>query len=123
MSQTNLYDQAYQLEKALRDSEEFTTLSSLSDRVNAAAEANQLFADFRNIQMTLQQKQMQGEEISEQEMMDAQTKMMNVQQNELIMELMQEEQRMHQLVTEVTKIIMKPLEELYAPMVNENEVQ
>jgi cell fate (sporulation/competence/biofilm development) regulator YlbF (YheA/YmcA/DUF963 family) len=66
---------------------------------------------------------MQGEEISEQEMMDAQTKMMNVQQNELIMELMQEEQRMHQLVTEVTKIIMKPLEELYAPMVNENEVQ
>jgi cell fate (sporulation/competence/biofilm development) regulator YlbF (YheA/YmcA/DUF963 family) len=39
------------------------------------------------------------------------------------MELMQEEQRMHQLVTEVTKIIMKPLEELYAPMVNENEVQ
>ena len=85
MSQTNLYDQAYQLEKALRDSEEFTTLSSLYDRVNADAEANQLFADFRNIQMTLQQKQMQGEEISEQEMMDAQTKMMNVQQNELIM--------------------------------------
>lgn len=123
MSQTNLYDQAYQLEKALRDSEEFTALSSLYDRVNADAEANQLFADFRNIQMTLQQKQMQGEEISEQEMMDAQTKMMNVQQNELIMELMQEEQRMHQLVTEVTKIIMKPLEELYAPMVNENEVQ
>ncbi|TCI68895.1 MULTISPECIES: YlbF family regulator [unclassified Exiguobacterium] len=123
MSQTNLYDHAYQLEKALRDSEEFTNLSSLYDCVNADAEANQLFADFRDIQMTLQQKQMQGEEISEQEMMDAQTKMMGVQQNELIMELMQEEQRMHQLVTEVTKIIMKPLEELYAPMVNDHEVQ
>lgn len=123
MSQSNLYDHAYQLEKALRDSEEFTNLSSLYDRVNVDAEANQLFADFRDIQMTLQQKQMQGEEISEQEMMDAQTKMMGVQQNELIMELMQEEQRMHQLVTEVTKIIMKPLEELYAPMVNDNEVQ
>jgi len=123
MSQTNLYDQAQQLEKALRESEEFTTLTSLYDRVNADAEANQLFGEFREVQMTLQQKQMQGEEISEQEMMDAQTKMMNVQQNELIMELMQEEQKMHQVVTEVTKIFMKPLEELYAPLVNKEDVQ
>lgn len=123
MGQTNLYDFAYQMEKALRESPEFTTLSSLYEQVNADEAANQLFADFRDVQLKLQQKQMMGEEISEQEMMDAQMKMVGVQQNELIMNLMQEEQRMHQLISEVTKIIMKPLEELYAPMIDGQDVQ
>jgi len=123
MTQTNLYDHAYTLERALRETAEYTTLKDLYAQVNADPDANELFASFRNVQLELQQKQMQGEEITQEDMISAQTKMMEVQNNPLINQLMQEEQRMHMMLTEVTKIIMKPLEELYAPMVDGEDVQ
>lgn len=121
MSETNLYDHAYTLERALRETAEYTTLKDLYTQVNADPESNELFASFRNVQLELQQKQMQGEEITPEDMASAQAKMLEVQNNPLINQLMQEEQRMHTMLTEVTQIIMKPLEELYAPMMEQNQ--
>lgn len=121
MSETNLYDHAYTLERALRGTSEYTTLKDLYAQVNADPMSNELFASFRNVQLELQQKQMQGEEITPEDMASAQAKMLEVQNNPLIGQLMQEEQRMHTMLTEVTQIIMKPLEELYAPMMEQNQ--
>ncbi|ASI34650.1 MULTISPECIES: YlbF family regulator [Exiguobacterium] len=121
MSETNLYDHAYTLERALRETPEYTTLQDLYTQVNADPASNELFASFRNVQLELQQKQMEGEEITPDDMASAQAKMLEVQNNPLISQLMQEEQRMHTMLTEVTQIIMKPLEELYAPMMEQNQ--
>ncbi|HAB33149.1 MAG TPA: hypothetical protein DCE40_03430, partial [Exiguobacterium sp.] len=84
MAETNLYDHAYTLERALRETSEYTTLKDLYTQVNADPESNELFASFRNIQLELQQKQMQGEEITPDDMASAQTKMLEVQNNPLI---------------------------------------
>lgn len=113
---TNLYDVAYELERAVRESDEFKQLKKLYDEVNADPTAKQLFENFRDVQMQLQQKQMSGQEITQQEIEQAQTQVMIVQQHEKISKLMETEQRMSMVIGELNRIIMKPLEELYGPM-------
>ena len=54
----NFYDVAYDLENALRGSEEFTRLKNLYDEVNADESAKRMFENFRDVQLRLQQKQM-----------------------------------------------------------------
>ncbi|WP_317950211.1 YlbF family regulator, partial [Rossellomorea marisflavi] len=63
----NLYDQANELERALRQSDEFQQLKNMYDEVNSDESASKMFENFRNIQMQLQQKQMSGEEITQEE--------------------------------------------------------
>ena len=112
----NLYDSAYALEKAVRQSDEYSTLKQAYANVHADPAAKQLFESFRNVQMQLQQKQMMGQNISEQEVQQAQHTVALVQQNPKISKLMEAEQRLSMIFAEVNKIIMKPLEELYGPL-------
>ena len=106
----HFYDAAYDLEKALRNSDEYSRLRGLYDQVNADESAKRMFEIF---QLQLQQKQMSGEEITQEEVEQAQKTVALVQQHELISQLMEAEQRMSMLIGELNKIIMKPLEELY----------
>ena len=112
----NLYDVAYKLEKALRESDDFNSLKRLYDEVNADEQASKMFENFRNIQLNLQQKQMSGEEITEEEINHAQKSVQLVQQHEKIAQLMAAEQRLSMIVAELNKIIMKPLEEMYGSL-------
>ena len=109
----NLHDAAYALEKAIRQSDEYKQLQQMYNQVNADPAAKNMFDQFRQIQMNLQQKQMMGQEISEQEVQQAQSTVAVVQQNEKIARLMQAEQRMSMIIGELNQLIMKPLEELY----------
>nr|WP_090237697.1 YlbF family regulator [Fictibacillus solisalsi] len=118
---SNLYDLAYDLENALRNSEDFQTLKKSYAEVNADPEAKKMFDEFRTIQMGLQQKQMSGEQITQEEVEKAQALFQSVQQNEVISTLMNTEQRMSVTISDLNKIITKPLEELYGPMVDENQ--
>jgi cell fate (sporulation/competence/biofilm development) regulator YlbF (YheA/YmcA/DUF963 family) len=114
----NLHDSAYELEKAIRQSDEYTNLRKIYDEVNADESARTMFENFRNIQMELQQKQMSGQEISQEEVEQAQKTVALVQQHATISKLMEAEQRMSMAITELNQIIMKPLEELYGSMEN-----
>jgi len=109
----NLYDAANALEKAVRQSDEYTQLKQMYSEVYADPQAKQMFDHFRQIQMNLQQKQMMGQDISEAEVQQAQATVGLVQQNEKIFRLMQAEQRMSTIIGELNQVIMKPLEELY----------
>ncbi|EWH21817.1 YlbF family regulator [Bacillus haynesii] len=109
----NLHDSAYELEQALRQSEEYSRLKNLYDEVNGDPSAKKMFDNFRDIQLNLQQKQMNGEDITQEEVEQAQKSVALVQQHEKISQLMEAEQRMSMLIAELNKIIMKPLEELY----------
>ncbi|GKU81675.1 YlbF family regulator [Niallia sp. NCCP-28] len=109
----NLHDSAYELEKAIRHSDEYSQLKKMYEEVNGDASAKAMFENFRNIQMQLQQKQMTGQEISQEELEQAQKTVALVQQHEKIAKLMEAEQRMSMAIGELNQIIMKPLEELY----------
>jgi len=101
------------LEQALRESEEFKGLKQAYDAVMENDIAKKMFDDFRNTQIELQQKQMQGLEITEEEVDKARKVVETVQQHEQISELMVQEQRVNDLINEVSRTITKPLEELY----------
>jgi cell fate (sporulation/competence/biofilm development) regulator YlbF (YheA/YmcA/DUF963 family) len=116
----NTYDAAYDLEKAIRNSSEYTNLKKLYDEVNSDESARKMFESFRQIQMQLQEKQMMGQEITQEEVEHAQKTVALVQQHEKISKLMEAEQRMSMVIAELNQIIMKPLEELYG---NPNQQQ
>lgn len=113
---TNLYDYAYDLEKAMRESAEFIHLKSMYAEVENDPAAKEMFEEFRNVQLQLQQKQMAGQHITEEEIMDAQVIANKAQENEFVIKLMEAEQRMSMAITELNKIIMKPLDELYGTL-------
>ncbi len=109
----NLQDAAIELEKAIRESNEYQSLKDSYDKVNADPSAKSMFDNFRNIQIQLQQKQMSGQEITQEEVDQAQKTVALVQQHELISKLMADEQKMSEVITDLNKTIMKPLEDLY----------
>lgn len=111
----NLYDLAYNMENAIRSSFDFQTLESNFKEVMSDESAKRMFESFRDIQMELQQKQMMGEEISEEEVQQAQNTITMVQQNPKIAKLMEAEQRMSMVLADLNRIITKPLEDLYGP--------
>lgn len=113
---SNLYDVAYEMEKAIRNSAEYVQLTKLYAEVNNDETAKRMFENFRNIQMQLQQKQMMGQEITEEEVQQAQKTVALVQQHATIGKLMDAEQRMSMIIAELNRIIMKPLEDLYGKM-------
>src|SRR3954465_5065216 len=109
----NLHDSAYELEKAIRNSDEYKMLKKQYDEVNADESAKQMFEKFRDMQMQLQQKQMMGQEIPQDEITKDKIFVSDVQKNKKISKLMEAEQRMSMIVNELNQIILKPLEELY----------
>ncbi|HFH2421498.1 YlbF/YmcA family competence regulator [Staphylococcus aureus] len=110
----NLYDYANQLEQALRESEEYKAIKEALANVKANEESKKLFDEFRETQINFQQKQMQGEEIAEEDLQKAQEQAQAIEKDENISALMNAEQKMSQVFQEINQIIVKPLDEIYA---------
>ncbi|MBI5975785.1 YlbF/YmcA family competence regulator [Staphylococcus canis] len=110
----NLYDHANKLEQALRESDEYQAIKNAYEKVKSNEESKKLFDDFRETQLNFQQKQMQGEEIGEEDLKKAQEQAQQIEKDENISELMAAEQKMSQVFQEINQIIVKPLDEIYA---------
>ena len=110
----NLYDHANQLEQALRESDEYQAIQNAYAKVKENQESKDLFDEFRETQLNFQQKQMQGEEIGEEELQKAQEQAQQIENDSNISELMAAEQKMSQVFQEINQIIVKPLDEIYA---------
>lgn len=109
----NIYDDINKLEATLRQTDEFANLKAAVDSVTEDAEALTLFKSFREIQVTLQDKQMKGEEISGEEIEYAQKTAQIAQGNEKIFHMLQAEMALSQLIEEVNRILIKPVQSLY----------
>ncbi|MFZ0447166.1 MAG: YlbF family regulator [Bacillus sp. (in: firmicutes)] len=109
---------ANQLGIALQNSEEYQVLKGVYQEVNSDPEAKVLFEKFRNMQLQMQEKQMNGQEIGQEEIAQAQTIVADVQKNEKISNLMVAEEKMNNLIVGVNQIVLKPLEDLYKTMSN-----
>lgn len=110
---SNIYDNAYSLEQAIRESTEFKNLKEAYEAVMSDSESKEMFESFRDTQLELQEKQMQGLEITEEEVEQARNVVERVQGNPVISKLMEEEQRLNLIIGEISSIITKPLEEVY----------
>lgn len=115
----NIYDEANRLESALRQSDEYNAIKSHYAAVNSNPESKKIFDDFRKIQLSLQEKQMSGQEITEEDLNAAQSTAELIEKDENISKLMEAEQKMSFMIQEINRVIMKPLEELYGVQTEE----
>lgn len=109
----SILDNAYELEKAIRSSEEYDSLKKAYAAVENDPSAKQMFDSFRQVQLQLQQKQQSGQPITQEEAQNAQNQLQLLQQQPIISQLMAAEQRMSQVIEEINQTITKPLMDLY----------
>ena len=109
----NIYDTANQLEREIREIEEYKALETAFKSMKADEEVFALFTEFQMMQVTLQQKQMQGQEITEDDIKASQELADRVQESDLIKALMEKEQAFSLVIKDLNQLIMKPVQELY----------
>lgn len=110
---TNIYDTANQLESDLRKLSQYVDLKEAHESVKNDEEANAILTEFQDLQQSLYEKQHAGEQIGEEEANDAQVLSIKMSANELTMDLMEKEQTLNALLSEINGIIMKPVQEIY----------
>ena len=103
----NIYDSANELEREIRELPEFKSLEA------AFAELKKNETAYEAFQQSLQEKQMRGEDFSDEDASQAQALAEKVQQEELINELMVKEQAFSVIINDLNRIIMTPIRELY----------
>lgn len=109
----NIYDTANQLEQELRQTKEFKELQAAYTAMKNNQQAFDLFKDFQEIQMQLSQKQMNGEELTDDEVQKAHDLADKVGNVDEIKFLMGKERNLNQLMNDLNQIITKPVQELY----------
>lgn len=109
----NIYDDINKLETTLRQTAEMQGVKEAIQAVKEDQEAKDLFESFRKIQMTLQEKQVKGEEIAGEELEYAQKTAQLAQSNEKILAMLEAEMKLSQLIEEINRILLKPVQELY----------
>lgn len=112
-SNNNIYDTANQMEKELRETDNFKALEQKFKEIKEDEEANRIFTEFREVQVQLQQKQMMQQEITEEEQEKLESLAEEINENELISSLMIEEQKLSNLINDLNRIITEPLTLLY----------
>lgn len=110
---SNIYDLAHSLAKGLKESEEFKTLKTSQELMESEETSKKMFNDFRQTQMDLQMKQMQGQEISQEEMEKANQLFETIKLNPAISRLLDSEQRLSVIIEDINKIIFEPIQEIY----------
>ncbi|WP_409366884.1 YlbF family regulator [Lysinibacillus sp. 38-6] len=112
----NIYNEINALEATFRKTAEFKALEEAVAVVKADEDAIKLFQNFRKIQMDLQQKQMAGEDLQEDELVYAQKTAQLAQQNSKIVAMLEAEMKLSGVIEEVNRILVKPVQTLYEGM-------
>lgn len=112
----NIYDDINKLQGTFQATNEFKALEEAIELVESDEQALQLFLAFRDVQTMLQQKQMSGEDATEEELAEAQNAAANAQQNEKIMTMLEAEMQLSEVLNEVNRVLVQPIQNLYDQM-------
>lgn len=110
---TDILADAKQMATALQESAEFKALSDAYETMKQNQTAFETFKKFQTMQMNLQQKQMQGQDLTEDEMNQARDLASSVGNFEEVKTLMQKEEAVNNLLNDLNNVITKPIQDLY----------
>lgn len=108
-----IYQHIANVQQAFRELPEFKALEEAVEAVRQDEEAKMLFTNFRDVQMKFQQKQVAGEELTEDEYVYLQKTAQLAQQNMKILEMLEAEMALSTTLEEVTRQITEPIQGLY----------
>ena len=106
----NVYDEAHNLERAIKESEEFKQYDAARKKVEANPELKKMLDDFMQRSIELQAKQMAGEELTQEMMQAAQQMSAIVMSDPLAAEFMQCEMRFSLMMQDVFNIISEAID-------------
>ncbi|HJA73030.1 MAG TPA: YlbF family regulator [Candidatus Limosilactobacillus faecipullorum] len=109
----NIYDTANELERQMRETQEYKDLVAAFDKLKEDQAAFDLFKKFQKSQMDAQQKQMAGKDLSEDEIKEVQDLAKQVSAKQSVIDLMEVERRVDGMMQELNKVITKPIQEVY----------
>lgn len=112
---SNAYDKAYELAKAIKNSDEVKAFAALHQKIAGNAEAQSLLGQWRGKQMELQMKQMQGQSITPEETEAFNALLGRIRQNADLAKWLEAEQRLNVLMNDVNRIVLEPLKEWLQP--------
>ncbi len=107
------YDKAYELARAIRESEEYRDVAACKAQVDAQPEAQRMLDDFRKRQMDAQMRQLRGETVAEEELQQLQRLYETIQLHTDIRRLLEAERRLMLMMDDIQRILAEPLEELF----------
>lgn len=110
---TNIYDEMEKFDEAFRNTAEFSALKEAIETVRQDQDARKLFVNFRDVQMKLQQKQMAGEQLTEDEILYAQKVAQLAQQNPKILAMLEAEMKLSKIIEELNRKLFSPIQEMY----------
>ncbi|NOU92312.1 YlbF family regulator [Paenibacillus sp. LMG 31456] len=108
----NMYDKAYELARALRESSELKEIKEITELVKGDADSKRMLDDFRQRQTELQQKMMSGEMPSQDEMQKMEKLYEVINLNPSLRRLFDAERRLGVIMEDVQRIISEPLQDV-----------
>ncbi len=110
----NPYDKAHELVRAIKADERYQRLAAAQRLLKANPEATKKLGLFRNLQMELNQAEMLGQPVAEEQVQQVALEYAKLTRNELIGEVFDAEAGFMQLFSDVQQIIQKGLESDFA---------
>lgn len=109
----NMSEDLNKLQATLRSTDEFANLQNAVENVREDEQARTLFTNFRDIQVKLQQKQIAGEELTEEEYVYLQKTAQLAQQDLKILAMLEAEMALSKIIEEVNRVVTQPIQSLY----------
>lgn len=109
----NIYDTANQLSAELRETDEFKQLEVGFHAMRDDEKSSNLFDEFKAMQVSMQQKQMTGEEITDEDADNVEKLSKKISNDKNIKTLMGYEQELNALINELNGIVTFPIAQLY----------
>lgn len=109
VSQLSVIAKAHELAKALKESDEWVRLERAREEISSREAAKIMLRDFNAKQLLLYQKQLQGQEPTEQEINELQTMLHNISFNPYVREFLEAEQALGALIQQVQEILSQAL--------------
>ena len=110
---SKLDEKALEVQHELRESDAFKEFEASFKTMLEDDEARGLYEGFRDFQISLNEKQSQGIQVTEAEVEESRQHFEALKANEIVNNFMASEHQLNQVIQEVSTVIMKPLEEAY----------
>lgn len=109
----NIYDTANNLERDLRQTDQYKALEAAFGTMKNDTESYNVFKEFQNAQFEIQQMMSQGTNPDEDKMKEWQETAAKIEKYPLVKDLMTQEQAMDNLMQDINQIVTKPMADLY----------
>ena len=109
----NISEDLNKLQATLCKTDEFANLQKAVENVRTDEQSRTLFTNFRDVQTKLQQKQVAGEELTEEEYVYLQKTAQLAQQDLKILAMLEAEMALSTVIEEVNRVVTQPIQTLY----------